>query len=771
MAVSSGSSKSRGEYLLHERPLRKMLSNMYAAIIGSVANSRMIIETLPGDIGEDCYEGNDLTRLSMKSLCEWLGSVYVLTKDAKAFGQAFLDPIRTAAEMRLEMSREEPSSTTVEGLVFAKMAYNDKAFKSERIVLQVIVPDLQAPMTVRVSKDDESVRHGYYVFEKCQPMPLVNRMHQTTGKMSPSRRTISLAEFDYIYTALADISHLERSLEMECFCEVPSTDAKRRRRLAAPFVTFGTVQMVRGQSISIRSLDETRTVQMAATEQISELSRAPPCDFEGKAVRLLGAQWYEPSGGEDGDAERPVIYAMESDKIETLRVQEECGKVRLRGSVGLNSVPAPVRKSLSALRCISCAGSAILYSYRTPNDEIKRYFVKAHSGIRKKRASGRINAVQIKEEQVIDKIKSSIKGLISLSTSKKYNVLSRVLLDRIMQGDISGEYDVDVSADRLQMKPNQYRRQVSFLRHLGIGEKGGNSWSVTKKGKQVAEGIALKIAGSIPAADVPQVMHPDALLKHGIAPSLALNMLENQQLKNFTRVVVEGCATGMFWERVQEGGTPAGGESTVQYKSLRASVLSAMGSVAHPLAVPKIAEIVRASGGQASAYMIGLLLSNLANEGQKPVRRDGDTWAYSTTARVRDLFEKYTDSIMSTDDVVEKINVGAVRRDEVAEAIEEISMSGIVVRLDGRFTHNSGIESKREMIARADTKKLIVGMFKKRNSIDDDEIIAAVTRTFDAAGDTRSAMDKMADVRQTLNEMEAEGIIWFNGRMVVKESS
>lgn len=772
MAGNSGGTRARGEYLLHEGRLRKMLSNMYIAIIGSVDNSRTILEIMPGEIAEESYAGHDRTRSSMKDMCGWLQSMSMLVKDPKIYGTVFLDPIRTAARMRLALPHIQPSSTTVEAFVFAKMTYYDSEFKSRRHILSVVAPGLQAPMTVRMPGDEEAMQYGYHNFEKCQPIPLVNRIHQITGRASPTKREVNLAEFEYLYTALDDIQHLERSLEMECFCEVPTLDEEKKRCLAAPFVTFGTIQSVRGQSIVIRSLDETKSIKMSATEQFSELSGAAPDDFEGKTVRVLGSQRYEPDRDQGNDPEDPAVYAMEAGDKADLLIQEECGRVRLRGHVSVASVPASTRKGLLALRCISSAGSTASYIYRAPEDKIKGHFVNAHRKIRDLRSEARINAVQVTEEQVVDKRKSGIKGMIALLTSKAYAPLSRVLLGIIMQNDMNGEYNVDTAADSLRMQVGYYRRQISFLRHLGIVEKDKGAGSVTKKGMRVAEGVAIKMASRIPPSDIPWVMHPDAFVKYGIPPSLTFGMLKSQNLGDYTRATVDGRASGVCWERRSAGdAVEEGNGSAGQHKRLRISVLAAMGSVQHPLATSKIAELVRAGGGQASAFAIGLMLSYLSNGDQGTVRRDGDTWEYTIAARVHDLFDMDREGTLSVDDVAARIRVGAVRKGEVFKAVEALENNGIIGQIGNGFTHNSGIESKKEALARADTKRLIIGMFTDRNAIDDDDIIDFVTRALDAAGDTRDSLGKTTYVREILNEMEGEGTIWLNGRTVVRNGA
>lgn len=771
MAGSGSGTKARGEYLLHEGRMRKMLSNMYVAFSGSADNSRTMLEMMPGEVGKNNCAGHDVVRSSMKDMCEWLHDMSMLSKDPKIFGAAFLDPIRAAAQMRLELHRITPSSTTVEALVFAKMPYFDNTFKSGRCILSVVAPCLRAPMTIRVSKDEESIRYGYYTFENCQPIPLVNRIHQTTGNLSPSARIVRLTEFDYLYTALDDIRHLERSLEMECFCEAPTLEAQKKRRLAAPFVTFGTVHSVRGQSISIQSLDETKTVRMAATEQFLELSGATPCDFEGKVVRLLGTQRYEPDRDQGSDPEYPAVYAMEEGDKTDLLVQEECGRVRLRGRVNVDSIPAAVRKDLLSLRCISHAGPTASYDYRAPEDGIMARFVDAHSRIRDMRYGAKINAVQVTEERVIDRRKSGINGLIALTTSKTHSALSRIFLNIIMQNDVNGEYSADAAVASLRMHAGYYRRQMSFLRHLGVIESGnGNAKNVTKKGRQVAEGIALKAAGRIPRPDIPQIMHPDALVKRGIPPSLTLGMLKSQSLGDYTRATVDGRATEVCWKRGCEGDAVAeeDGGAASQYERLRAGTLAVMGSVSYPLAALKIAELARAGGEEPSAFAVGLLLSDLSNDGQGTVRLDDDVWVYTVEARVRDLFDKARDCTLSVDEVVAQIKVGAVRKDEVSKALEALADNGTLRPMGGGFTHNSGIEPKKEALARAGTKKMIAGMFSNRNAVDDEDIIAFVTGKLAAAGDTRNSLDKAVYVREILNEMEGEGVIWLNGRTVVK---
>lgn len=749
----------RGEYLLYESNLRKMLTNMYNAL-RTTANSCSIMQKTPDKIGRGEYSGDELAQNSMEGLCRWLSGISALAKDDAAYRAAFLEPVRAAAKMRLKLSRMKTRSDSFDALVFAQMPHYDKEYKTQRIIMSAVVPGLQAPMSVRVSAESKDLRgHGYRVLEKCQPVPLANRIHQTGGQVRRSERRIRLSEFDFLYTALEDIRSLGRSLEMENFCEVPFVGAETRQRLAAPFVTFGKIETVSGPAVYVKSLDGEHLVKMAVENQIAELSGAPHLDFERKTARLLGAQWYEPDRDPNSVPEDPALYCIEADgDLGALRLQEACGRVRLRGSIPAGEIPEGMRGRLSELPCISAEKGSVEYARRGARGEVGTHFLEAHGGIC--RARKKINAVQITEEQVIDRRKSSVGGLAGVLVSRRCRALGALLTDFVMQADARSEYSEEAAARSLGMEPVRYGRKMARLRSFGLVEK-TEGWSLTGKGRDVAKEICKRKAGRIPKEGLPAVLSPDSLTDRGIPPSLALFLLRSGALGGYRQARTGGRTTEVYWT-VQRREAEAG-DLACMLGDFERRILKAMGEVSHSSTAAGIAE----SAG-ASAFTTELLLSEMSTVPDSPVRRDGGSWEYTVEARVLDLFEREKRKIMSEDDVTDRIGVGTVRREEVRGALESLVRAGAVARIqEGMFSHSSDLESKRgEQMDRV-AKKAAVDALASQDGMDDGQMIDALVKILGEAG-MQGEMDRLECARRTLNRMEDEGLICRNGSRILR---
>lgn len=754
--MQHGKGKKRGEYLLYEPNLRMMLTNMYNAL-RSTENSRKILEKTPDEIDQTEYGGDDLARNSMKGLCEWLSDMSVLTKDDDTYRSVFLRPVRAAAKMRLQLSGMRTRSSDVEALVFAQMPYYDTEYGVQRIILSTVVPSLQAPMSVRVSTGRESFRHGYHVFKNCQPMPLVNRIRQTDGVMERSDRMTDLSEFDFLYTALEDIASLGRSLEMENFCEVPSQDAEPRQHLAAPFVTFGTVEMVSGPAVHLRSLDGQHHAKLIAADQVSELSEELR-GFERKPVRLLGAQWYEPNKYPDSVPENPALYCVEAvDDLGALRLQEACGRVRVRGSVHASQIPEGLRRQLLKRWCVSVEKERVSYARRRAHDGVSAHFFNAHDGICKMRT--KLSSIQITEDQVIDQQKSDVHGLAAVLTSRKYRALGALLMDFVMQMDARAEYDESAVAGTRGVA-SDHAKNMARLRSFGIMEKADNSWNLTKKGRDVARRVSKNLAGRI-LGNLPALISPDSLMAHGIPPSLALFLLRERALGEYRPARANAQTTEVYWILQQ---TKLDEEAGAKFEDFKLRVLEAMGSVSHSSTAAGIA-----GGVRASAFTTGLLLSELSKVADSPVRPDGGSWEYTIVARVRGVFERGKQEIMSEDDVAGRIVVGLARKAEVRLAIESLVRAGTVARIeDGAFTHNSDLESKRGARMDEIVKDAVMDALSSVDGVEDDDLIRALVRLLGDAGMTGEDTDKIGRARGVLNRLEDEGAIWRSGSRILK---
>ena len=759
------------EYLLHENNLRTMLTNMYNAF-WALKNSRSITKKLPNEIRNSDYAGDELTKSSMRGLCEWLSDISMLTKDDSTYCSVFLDPVRAVAKMRLELSHMVTSSADTDALVFAQMPYFDKKYNTQRIIISAVVPGLQAPMSVRVSIDGgATLGHGYHMFEGCQPMPLVNRIRQTSGTVRPTDRPVDLSEFDYLYAPLADVASLGRSLEMENFCEVPSTDIKPRQRLAAPFVTFGTVEIVRGPTVHVRSLDGKSHVKLVAEEQVSELSGRPHTDFENKLVRILGAQWYEPSGKRVSIPEDPAIYCIEADDdLGALRLQEACGRVRIRSTVHVDEIPDDLQKKLSNLQCISSTDVHISYVRRLTNNTVYTHFLNTVDNIRQLRLRYKINTIQITEEQVIDRRKSSVNGLAKVVTSKNYAALGNLLMDFVMQSDTCPVYSEESAAKSLDTTLDFYRLQMSRLRRFGAIEKTEGEWSLTKRGKDVVKHVAEIFAKRIPLASYPSVLSLDAFVVHGIPPSLMLTLLRSRALGNYKPAQQDKGKTNLYWIRQDLPAMDDRESDTIaMFVMLRRNVLEAMGQVSFPPTAVWIADNLRSKNGiSASAFTVKQLLLEMAKDPDGPVRPDGDSWEYTVLARVQDMFEREKEKTLSEDEVRMKICIGAARKSEVGSAIESLERTGVVLQIgDGLFTHNSDVESKKRAQRDEKLEKIIMNVLSARGEAEDDSIMGTLVKFLDDAGMAGDALDKVVCARGVLNRMEDDGKVWRNGSRII----
>ena len=137
------------------------------------------------------------------------------------FTEQILEPARCAARFIVNIRRFSSSTTTLDGIIFARSnPYYNKAFGEDRITLSVILPEIESVMSLPCSaKEYGEINYGDHIISGVQPIPYVNRMHYAvlSLKKKDQATATALSHLDFLKVSLHDIGKLTHSLAFENF--------------------------------------------------------------------------------------------------------------------------------------------------------------------------------------------------------------------------------------------------------------------------------------------------------------------------------------------------------------------------------------------------------------------------------------------------------------------------------------------------------------------------------------------------------------------------
>ena len=366
--------------LFGETALRRHLSNMYAAMVASTGNARLLLDRDPADVRREDAEGGEAARSQLDEACAWLDEARA-TCAPQAFEDAILGCAKRAASYLVEVRGAGASTDHFDSWVFAKSAPQDDAGAGARTVVSAIVPALEACMSVRVPPDAAAaISRGRYNLGPATPMPLTNRLHFVSGATASPLpdRPPGLAGWDFLKASPHDLHALSESIEMDAYCEIASVQDGLRQRLGAPVVVPGAVVDLDDHSVVIGGLGGEKVTAVRYGGSPPEPDGLPRGDDIGRAPcghgRFLVAAWYQPGiQGRPAPAPAPApayrapeLLHFEPCGRDEAALDDLIGYVRMRGRAegagGLRTRYGPEWRSIaSGTSCLDVRGGAAEY--------------------------------------------------------------------------------------------------------------------------------------------------------------------------------------------------------------------------------------------------------------------------------------------------------------------------------------------------------------------------------------------------------------------------
>ena len=430
--------------LLSEHHISNMMNAFYLAIIGSIPNTELLLTKDPWEISPTQFRGKPDCLRGMNQFCEFLQFVKVISKDEGVYNEQFLKPVELATSYLKNTIRNMKSqrSSDLDGWIFArsKPTKTDKHAKEREVTVSAVFPQLQTVMSASIPENitTKTTSH-YHQFEKCQPIPLVNRIHQTKKNASiQENKTVLLSEFNFLFTSFSDIKLLGTSIEMENFCETDSKQSEVKKHLGFPFVSFGKVMpSTRGAKIQIKSITDESNQTFSVSEHYN-FKENDPDELREKYVRFFGITWYDANYDDDVDLEKSEIFLMQEEKdLERLRFENMLGHIRLRSNVSKSEAEKDLGQEIkSDDDCIEIDNNMVKFRYSVTDEYIPKEFVKTMLGIRELREKYKQNSPRVSKEQLIDE--SKVVQREKIGFVKRVRLLLEILI--ILQNErISGE--------------------------------------------------------------------------------------------------------------------------------------------------------------------------------------------------------------------------------------------------------------------------------------------------------------------------------------------
>ncbi len=673
------------------------MTSMYLAVIGANENAVLLQREDPWSIDPDRFRGTFLTKDGMEDLCEWLERLKIFTKSDEIYNEQFLEPVRLVAKMMDSFRNMNKRTTDLEGWVFAKSKPSDDSFSAEKkVIVSAIFPELQSAMTVKVSESiANKINSNYFIFGECQPVGLVNRIHQVHTNNRQSLKKVNLSEFDFLFVAFEDIKKLGASIEMENFCEIESIQSDVKHHMGFPFVSSAKVLQVAGPQVVLKGNGEEKTVKMQMSNHyIKNAEMQDPKKLEGKNVRFLGVQWYKARSKNAVNLEVPEIFLMQEEENEDmLKLEDVVGSIRLRGSINQSEAEKMLEKEIPQDSSIEILESRARFRYSGSYDRVCAEFIQTMSKIRSFREKFKTVAPQLTEEQIIDEKKTNTQNMASLI--KHYKELYDILLNYQMQDDANGAYNVDSAFLELSPLPEGIiKKKISFLKYLGIFER-EKEIKITAKGFKVLAIAAGKDLDAKFSSVSRGVIDLNKIQNEGIPPSLLLEHLRNGKVSGYLPVEIDKKKTEMFWTR---GGKVNESEEklVLDYSEKMNLILEVMRSVSHPTTSQGISENIKKKGHNIGNFAVNLLLNEI--EKSSRIKKNDGSWEYTIEGRLLDLFMSYPDEIFDLDRIFEKIMIGTIHKKDVLRRLQDMVNANVVYPIKDKWTLRKNIEEKTERI-------------------------------------------------------------------------
>ena len=649
-------------FIVKEKILRTQMTNLYLSVMAH-QNAATLINAEPSLINLNVAKGNHITRQSLVDLSRWLEFLKGMASSNDAFSAQILAPIRRVCNFALEI---EKKTTKLCGWVFAKSKpYEDSFSEQKRVTISMLVPDLYAVMSIRCQEEEaKNIGYGMHEFGEIKPLPLVNRFHQFHPSYKEIDSKLTLADCDFLKTSLDDLESFNCSLEMEHYCEVASTQSKKRQLLGAVLVVGGKVVSVDYPSIWIQNvIGPSHEFEFLVSEHLDKnLGSNEIEEFQNKMVRVLCVTWYNTGMEIDSHPKIPeAVFIEEVQEKSDLVADDIVGTVRLRNRISKAQLSKRYPGvDFSKIPGLEEQNGEILMSENLDSaDPVIDKFLKTTNQIREMRRHGKpSNRILLVPEDVLDNDKGSIHTL-----SRKREVTD-ILLELLEKIDFTGQ----TVFEKLPVDDKTIRRsKLWFLENLGLILKKDGKIRVSKKGIEVAYLSQKKrIAEIVSGYKTKGILSIPDLEGNQVLPSFLVKYFKGQENNAFRNSSIDGTVCNLFWFCTSSDDTPENRQKIRnEIERLSLPIREQLAGVRHPLPKSGICDELMqgkfrgmsppytATQKHLSYYSAQSIMSLL--EAQGIVKSDGEHWEYSLLYRVADFLSAHPQQVFSARKIADKI--------------------------------------------------------------------------------------------------------------------
>ena len=703
MAVQGDDAYGGTPWLFSEHTLRAQLSDMYAAMVSTTANARLLLDRDPSDVRREDAEGGDTARDQMARACSWLAEARITCDAPQTSDDVLLGCARSAARYLVKVRDAGASTCHFDSWVFKKSSPPDGG--SASTVISAVVPALDTCMSVRAPADvAEGISRGFWRIGPATPMPLTNRLHCVTGaKAVPlPGRAPRLGDWDFLKASPSDLASLSDSLEMDAYCEVASARDDSWQRLGAPVVVPGTVEDLDDSAVTFRG------IKGEAVTALRQGGSPPPPDglphgggardAPGKHGRFLVVAWYQPRlrSSASGAAKTgyPELLHFEECGHDAAVLDDLIGHVRMRGRAGAGSLAARYgagyQTIASRAACLTLDGEGAVAYGRTGSgsaDSPAREFFGAVADMRAAWSRYRAGeGLPAAAREIASGERADIASLVSWmgrsGGAGHKNLLADIQHEFDLTGYWWGERDGD---DNNANGAGSQRRGMPYiapgLERQGLLSRNGGVLSVTDRGRKVL-GAALgpDIERYVSGRDV--LYLPEA--ESRIPASVLLRRLRDGG--DFARAEgPDGKRNALLW--VKKGADAP--EDLKRYGDVLAGqhrlVLECSRTANHVLNARFVCAELGKRGTRIACAHVSAMLGQLERAGRLAAEGDGE-WTYPMRGRILDTMLGDPAMAWDMDGILEATGIARRDSEDVGLALEGLASDGLIVGLeDGRW--------------------------------------------------------------------------------------
>jgi len=669
---------------LREHYVRSFLQSLYVTLVGSDANTKLLLNTEIRNVDLGLAAGNKLVQSCLRGAVYWLRLAQEFSLSHEMYAAYWLEPARGAARF-LESAREAtPRSTSIRALVTSQsQPFFDKYFDEQICTLTLVAPDLESAFSLRSRFHDvENIAVGECELDGVQPIPFVNRLHPTAlFALRDFHREVSvnLSDLHFMKTSLTDIDFIRRSLTFDNLCEIESVQTKSRR-LGRLCVVTGLILTIMPPMLTVLScIDPRSSIDMVIRPELVSMSIGGLHflkKFAGTYVRILCIVWYSTPS-------TPEALIIEEVDEASARNDDEIGFVRIRCRVPLEDL----EKRYGAVRPATAPNYVENSAYANWKVNIS-----CAAGVSGMFASAQQHVHNLR--QSAEKGENILLGqpelVIDLAKLRISSIARSILRDRTMYEGllslVSGADPEGFLADSLKSVKRtsadtdpQFADRLWWLTGLGLLGSGPKGAFISRVGYDVAYRAAQdSIDGLVQKRETLDLI---SLSADSRIPTL-LFICHMKALKGFSPVSIEGHACDLFWIRNDCANAELKAQQFAKcLTELADLVLETMGAVHYGLAAPKIEELLKREHGSPLGRQALYSILEWLKACGKIHSSEGKLWIYPWENRILRLLSSERRSAFTIDEIQARLGLPATERPSVKELLEKLAIPNSIMQV------------------------------------------------------------------------------------------